>query len=300
MVDESILSIQGLSKIYGNIKAVDTLDLEIKKGQVFGLLGPNGSGKTTTLSIVLGLIKPQSGHFKWFGKPLTAATLRKIGSILETPIFYPYLSATDNLKIIADIKRLSYNSIDEKLAQTGLLARKNHLFKTYSLGMKQRLAIAAALLGDPEVLILDEPTNGLDPQGIAEIRELIIAIAKGGKTIILASHMLDEVQKVCSDVAVLRNGKCLYSGKVAIMTSDGLLLEVMADNPDQLKTALENCPWATISEEEKKCFYVQLQKDYSASDLNRYLLDQQVILNHLTTKHKTLESHFLDLLKNKA
>lgn len=300
MVDESILSIQGLSKNYGSIKAVDALDLEVKKGQVFGLLGPNGSGKTTTLSIVLGLIKPQGGHFKWFGKPLTAATLRNVGSILETPIFYPYLSATDNLKIIADIKRISYNSIDEKLAQAGLLARKNHLFRTYSLGMKQRLAIAAALLGDPEVLILDEPTNGLDPQGIAEIRALIIDIAKSGKTIIIASHLLDEVQKVCSDVAVLQNGKCLYSGKVDFMTSDGLLLEVMADNSDLLKTALENCPWATISDHGTNCFYVQLQKDYTASDLNRYLIDQQVVLNHLTTKHKTLESHFLELLKNKV
>jgi ABC-2 type transport system ATP-binding protein len=300
MVDESILSIQGLSKNYGSIKAVDALDLEIKKGQVFGLLGPNGSGKTTTLSIVLGLIKPQKGHFKWFGKPLTAATLRKVGSILETPIFYPYLSATDNLKIIADIKRISYNSIDEKLAVTGLLERKNHHFKTYSLGMKQRLAIAAALLGDPEVLILDEPTNGLDPQGIAEIRGLIIDIAKDGKTIIIASHLLDEVQKVCSDVAVLQNGKCLYSGKVDFMTSDGLLLEVMADKPELLIAALDNCQWATISSREKDHFLVQLQKDSSASDLNRYLIDQQVVLNHLTTKHKTLESHFLELLKNKA
>ena len=297
MVDESILSIQGLSKNYGSIKAVDALDLEIKKGQVFGLLGPNGSGKTTTLSIVLGLIKPQKGHFKWFGKPLTAATLRKVGSILETPIFYPYLSATDNLKIIADIKRISYNSIDEKLAVTGLLERKNHHFKTYSLGMKQRLAIAAALLGDPEVLILDEPTNGLDPQGIAEIRGLIIDIAKDGKTIIIASHLLDEVQKVCSDVAVLQNGKCLYSGKVNFINNDGLLLEVMADKPELLIAALENCPWATISEKEKDHFLVQLQKDNSASDLNRYLLDQQVVLNHLTTKHRTLESHFLELLK---
>ncbi|MCK9452887.1 MAG: ATP-binding cassette domain-containing protein [Bacteroidales bacterium] len=300
MVDESILSIQGLSKNYGSIKAVDALDLEIKKGQVFGLLGPNGSGKTTTLSIVLGLIKPQNGHFKWFGKPVTAATLRRIGSILESPIFYPYLSATDNLKIIADIKRVSYDSIDEKLAMTGLLERKNHHFKTYSLGMKQRLAIAAALLGNPEVLILDEPTNGLDPQGIAEIRGLIIDIAKEGKTIIIASHLLDEVQKVCSDVAVLQNGKCLYSGKVDFMTGDGLLLEVMADKPELLIAALENCQWATISSREKDHFLVQLQKDNSASDLNRYLIDQQVVLNHLTTKHKTLESHFLALLKNKA
>ena len=300
MVDESILSIQGLSKNYGSIKAVDALDLEVKKGQVFGLLGPNGSGKTTTLSIVLGLIKPQSGYFKWFGKPLSAATLRNVGSILETPIFYPYLSATDNLKILADIKRVSYDSIDEKLALAGLLARKNHLFKTYSLGMKQRLAIAAALLGDPEVLILDEPTNGLDPQGIAEIRALIIDIAQSGKTIIIASHLLDEVQKVCSHVAVLQNGKCLYSGTVDVMTSDGLLLEIMADNSEQLKAALENCQWATISDQDTNYFYVHLQKDFSASDLNRYLLDQEVVLNHLTTKHKTLESHFLELLKNTA
>lgn len=300
MVNESILSIQGLSKSYGSIKAVDSLDLEVKKGQVFGLLGPNGSGKTTTLSVLLGLIKPQRGEFKWFGKPLTAATLRKIGSILENPIFYPYLSATDNLKIIADIKRVSYNSIDEKLAQAGLLARKNHLFKTFSLGMKQRLAIAAALLGDPDVLILDEPTNGLDPQGIAEIRTLITDIAQSGKTILIASHLLDEVQKVCSHVAVLQNGKCLYSGKEDVMTGEGLLLEIMADNKELLKTTLENCAWATLSDQDTNYFYVQIQKDHSPGDLNRYLLDQNLVLNHLALKHKSLESHFLELLKNKA
>lgn len=300
MVDQSILSIRGLSKNYGSIKAVDALDLEVKKAQVFGLLGPNGSGKTTTLSIILGLIKPKTGTFEWFGKPLTSATLRKVGSILETPLFYPYLSATDNLKIIADLKQISYHTIDEKLDQVGLLARKKHLFKTYSLGMKQRLAVAAALLGDPEVMILDEPTNGLDPQGIAEIRQLISTIAKSGKTIILASHLLDEVQKVCSDVAVLQNGKCLYTGKVEAIIGNGLSVEVMADDMNKLKAVLEKCPWAKISKQEKNSIQVQLQKDYLTSDLNAYLYSNQVVLSHLASSHKTLESHFLELLKNKS
>ncbi|MBU1370659.1 MAG: ATP-binding cassette domain-containing protein [Bacteroidetes bacterium] len=298
MVSETILSVQALSKNFGKIKAVDKLSLEIKRGQVFGILGPNGSGKTTTLGIVLGLIKPQSGDFKWFGKPISSTLLRNIGSILETPLFYPYLSATDNLKIIADIKQVDYQGIDEKLKLVGLYDRRNHAFKTYSLGMKQRLAIAAALLGNPEVLILDEPTNGLDPQGIAEIRDLIKAIALQGKTIILASHLLDEVQKVCTDVAVLQNGQCLFTGKVETITSQGLAVEAMAEHDELLKQAIESCAWAKIIDQQQKVFHIQLDSGHLASDLNRYLLEHEVALSHLTTIKKTLERHFLELLKN--
>ncbi|MDA3944497.1 MAG: ATP-binding cassette domain-containing protein [Bacteroidetes bacterium] len=298
MVSETILSVQALSKNFGKIKAVDKLSLEITKGQVFGILGPNGSGKTTTLGIVLGLIKPQSGDFKWFGKPISSTLLRNIGSILETPLFYPYLSATDNLKIIADIKQVDYQGIDEKLKVVGLYDRRNHAFKTYSLGMKQRLAIAAALLGNPEVLILDEPTNGLDPQGIAEIRDLIKAIALQGKTIILASHLLDEVQKVCTDVAVLQRGQCLFTGKVETITSQGLAVEAMAEHDELLKQAIESCAWAKIIDQQQKVFHIQLDSGHLASDLNRYLLEHEVALSHLTTIKKTLERHFLELLKN--
>ena len=199
----AVLTIDHLHKRYGKIQAVNDLSLEIEEGSVFGILGPNGSGKTTTLGMLLSVIRPDFGSFSWFGRsaasPRDAAVSRKrIGAILETPIFYPYLSAVENLKIVAQIKGCQYERIDEVLRTVDLLERKDDTFKHYSLGMKQRLAIASALLVDPQVMILDEPTNGLDPQGIAEIRSLIVQIAGQGKTIILASHLLDEVQKVCT------------------------------------------------------------------------------------------------------
>ena len=204
---ETILQINELTKRYRRLTALDGLSLEIEKGQVFGLLGPNGSGKTTTLGILLDVIQPTSGSFQWFGGESNSDSRKKIGSILETPCFYPYLSASRNLRIVAEIKGCEKKRIDEVLEWVGLYDRRNDSFKTFSLGMKQRLAIAAALLPDPPVLILDEPTNGLDPTGIAEIRGLIQDISERGKTLILASHLLDEVQKVCSHFAILQKGK---------------------------------------------------------------------------------------------
>ena len=239
---EPVLSISGLSKHYGSIKAVDDLSLEINRGEVFGLLGPNGSGKTTTLGIILDVIRPNKGSFHWFGQIPVKDARKRIGSILEVPVFYPYLSAVRNLRIIADIKGIPYDGIDDTLNITGLLDRKNSSFRTYSLGMKQRLAIAAAMLGEPEVMILDEPTNGLDPKGIVDIRELILKVASRGTTIILASHILDEVQKMCSHVAILAAGRKLFSGRVDEVLNDSQWVELSAHKMDALKLVLHHIP----------------------------------------------------------
>jgi ABC-type multidrug transport system ATPase subunit len=233
-----VLEINNLSKNYGRIKAVDQASFSVEKGQVFGILGPNGSGKTTTLGIILDVIQPSEGSYQWFEEPNSHQQRKKIGSILETPNFYPYLSAVNNLKIVADIKGIDYSDIERVLKVTNLVDRKDDKFKTYSLGMKQRMSIASALLGDPEVLVLDEPTNGLDPQGIAEVRNLIIELGNQGKTIILASHLLDEVEKVCTHAAVLKKGKFFLQvmserfwvmwPKVEIAAADNELLKSLA------------------------------------------------------------------------
>lgn len=293
-----ILSIKKLSKHFGSIKAVDQLDLTVEKGQVFGILGPNGSGKTTTLGIILGAIAPHEGSYEWFGQPPSASIRRRIGSILETPLFYPYLSATDNLKIIADLKQLPYTTIDESLRRVGLFERRRSKFSTYSLGMKQRLAVAAALLGNPEVMILDEPTNGLDPQGIAEIRNLIKKVSAEGTTIILASHLLDEVQKTCTDVAVLRSGRCLFTGKVDTMLHKGLTVELMADDQSHLQKILEECPFISDFDTLSSPWKVKLKEGNDATQLHAFLIGKEVVLNHLAAEKKSLEEQFLEILNH--
>mgnify|MGYP000956338405 FL=1 len=207
-MSEIILHTEQLTKRFSRrILAVDGMDLEVPKGQVFGLLGPNGSGKTTTLGMILGVVSKTKGSYSWFGQGEDYRLRKKIGAILEQPNFYPFLSARQNIMVHSQIKDIRKPDTDGLLKLVGLYERADDPFKTYSLGMKQRLAIASAMLADPEVLIFDEPTNGLDPQGIAEIRKLILDIRDMDKTIILASHLLDEVQKVCSHFAVLRKGK---------------------------------------------------------------------------------------------
>jgi ABC-2 type transport system ATP-binding protein len=292
---ETILSTENLTKNYGRLKAVDGLNLDIKRGTVFGILGPNGSGKTTTLGMVLDVIKTTSGSYQWFGKAPAKHQRKRIGAILETPIFYPYLSGTRNLEIVALIKGLSSSRIPAVLEQVGLLDRKDDKFRTYSLGMKQRLSIASALLCDPEVMILDEPTNGLDPQGIADIRALIIDIAKQGKTIVLASHLLDEVQKVCSDFAVLKEGKLIYSGKVTDVTKGEIAVEVMAT--ELLDEALSECRIIESFKKELDKYEVKMKDGYGAENLNKYLSDRGITVAHLLTMHKSLEKQFLEILK---
>lgn len=292
---ESILTIENLTKKFGRLTAVNNLSLEIKRGDVYGILGPNGSGKTTTLGILLDVIQKTSGEFKWFNQPANKEVRKRIGAILETPIFYPYLSATKNLEIVAQIKGAPFTNIDIVLKKVELFERRNDKFRTFSLGMKQRLSIASALLCDPEVMILDEPTNGLDPQGIAEIRDLIKSIANDGKTIILASHLLDEVQKVCNHFAVLKKGNLLYSGLVDDIDKGIVNVEVAAE-VEGLQQLLESCPFVVKVTEDFGKYTAQLEKDMQSLDLNRYLFEQGVSLSHLVTQKKSLEKQFLELL----
>ncbi|MGB5356207.1 MAG: ATP-binding cassette domain-containing protein, partial [Eudoraea sp.] len=232
---KTILTVNQLTKKFGYLTAVDNLSFSIEKGNVYGILGPNGSGKSTTLGIVLNVVNATSGSFSWFdGNTSTHDALKKVGAIIERPNFYPYMTAIQNLKLVCKIKEVPFSKINDKLELVGLLDRKDSKFRTYSLGMKQRLAIASALLNDPEILILDEPTNGLDPQGIHQIREIIKKIASEGTTILLASHLLDEVEKVCSHVVILRKGKKLYSGRVDGMLATFGFFELKSENESGL------------------------------------------------------------------
>ncbi|GAA5038090.1 ABC transporter ATP-binding protein [Marivirga lumbricoides] len=294
---ENILKISGLTKHYGKITAVNALDLEIKKGNVFGLLGPNGSGKSTTLGIILGVTQKSSGEYQWFDQQPIASQRKRIGAILESPTFYPYLSGVQNLKIVCRIKDVPQQRIDEVLKIVGLYERGRSPFKTYSLGMKQRLAIASALLSDPEVLILDEPTNGLDPQGIAEIRQLILEIAAGGKTIILASHLLDEVQKVCTHFAVLKNGKKIFTGSVAESLSGNDGVEISSFNIEQLEELAKAYKGVKqIKKNNLNRLEVQFDDQVNILEFHQYLIEKGIVLNHLAYINKSLEKQFLELL----
>ncbi|MFT5596202.1 MAG: ABC-type multidrug transport system ATPase subunit [Flammeovirgaceae bacterium] len=293
----SVLNINGLSKKFGRLTAVDNLELNVPKGSVFGILGPNGSGKSTTLGMILGVINPTSGSFDWFEGEQGHQVRKKIGAILEAPCFYHYLSAAANLKVTATIKEAPTSRINEVLDRVGLLSRKDDPFRSFSLGMKQRLAIGSALLSDPEVLILDEPTNGLDPQGIAEIRNLIIDLANEGRTIITASHMLSEVQRICTDFAVLRMGKKIYQGKVRELDQEKARYEIWAEDAASLGTALDSGSFISSHRKEGDAFVVMLDKDKSAADLNTYLMEKGVALNRLVPQATTLEQRFLEILK---
>lgn len=294
---ETILSLKNLDKKYGKVHAVNNLSFDIKKGNVYGILGPNGSGKSTTLGIILNVVNKTSGEFNWFNGTLsTHQALKKVGAIIERPNFYPYMTATQNLALICKIKGIATDKIDEKLTTVNLFERRNSKFKTFSLGMKQRLAIASALLNDPEILILDEPTNGLDPQGIHEIREIITSIAKKGTTILLASHLLDEVEKVCSHVVIIRNGIKLYSGLVDEMTKSKGLFELKVDGDQtQLITFLENHPAIGKITKEHLTIIATLTEELSASEINTMLFKKGIVLSHLLKRKPSLEQQFLDL-----
>ena len=293
---ETILTIDNLNKKFGKIHAVKDVSFEIKNGNVYGILGPNGSGKSTTLGIILNVVNKTSGNYKWFdGKTDTHHALKKVGAIIERPNFYPYMTAEENLKLVCDIKGIHYDKVDEKLEVVGLSDRKDSPFRTFSLGMKQRLAIASALLNDPEILILDEPTNGLDPQGIRQIRDIIKHIASLGTTILLASHLLDEVEKVCTHVIVLRKGEVLYSGSVhEIMACEGFF-ELQSENNSALKTLLQHHSAVDKIDEEDGKLYVFLKSPLEAADLNRYLFQNNISLQHLVKRKHSLEEQFLQL-----
>lgn len=297
---EKVLEIGHLTKKFGKMTAVDDLSFSVEKGNIYGLLGPNGSGKSTTLGIILNVVNPTIGSWKWFEEEPTTNSLKKIGAIIERPNFYPYLSAEKNLEIVAQIKGAEKHKIDEKLKLVGLLDRKHDKFRTFSLGMKQRLAIGAALLNDPEVLILDEPTNGLDPQGIIQIRELILEIASTGTTIILASHLLDEVEKVCSHVVILEKGKTLYSGRVDEMTAGFGYFEISSGDNHRLQEVLLSLPHfdRVSSENGNGLLKAILKEDLNGESLNKQLFEQGIILKHLVKRKESLEQQFLQLTKN--
>ncbi len=293
---EKVLTISGLHKNYGKIHAVNDLSLNVERGSVYGILGPNGSGKTTTLAIILGVVNSTKGNFSWFGNDNSKNDRKRIGAILEQPLFYPYLTAEKNLQIVASIKEVGYSDIERVLKIVELYERKDSKFRTFSYGMKQRLAIASALLGNPEILIFDEPTNGLDPKGIAEIRELIIRIAKKGVTILLASHLLDEVQKTCSHVAVLQNGKKLYEGRVSDVLNLSDTIEVSSQHIDFLETTLLKFDKIKSIEKEVEMLLVTLNEGLTAEDLNGFLVEKGIVVSHLAMRKKSLEQQFLELL----
>ena len=297
---ETILSLKNLDKKYGSVHAVNNLSFDIKKGNIYGILGPNGSGKSTTLGIILNVVNKSSGDFSWFNGTLsTHEALKKVGAIIERPNFYPYMTAVQNLKLICKIKEISAEIIDEKLKTVNLYERKNSKFSTFSLGMKQRLAIASALLNDPEILILDEPTNGLDPQGIHEIRQIITEIASKGTTILLASHLLDEVEKICSHVIVIRNGIKLYSGSVDEMTASKGFLELKIEKDEEkLLVALELHPSVKKVVKNHEIIIATLNDDTSATDMNTFLFGKGLFLSHLVKRKPSLEQQFLDLTNN--
>lgn len=294
---EKVLEISNLSKSYGRITAVRDLNIEVGPGHVFGILGPNGSGKTTTLAIVTGIISPDAGKYRWFGREPAAELRKNIGSLIEIPNFYPYLNLQRNLDIVARIKAKPASDIERVLKTVNLWERRTSRFDTLSLGMKQRLSIAAVLLGDPSILVLDEPANGLDPEGIAEVREIILREREKNKTIILASHILDEVEKVCTHVAVLKNGQTVAQGSVHQLLSDVDPVVVSCTEPDKLKEEIVRAGLSESIERTDNTLVIILKKGRDAKDVNEFAFSKGIVLEHLETRKKSLESQFLELVK---
>lgn len=292
-----VLEINNLTKSYGSVQALRGISFNVPQGTVFGILGPNGSGKTTTLGIVMDILRASSGSIKLFGEVPTNLHRKRIGTLLETPNFYHYMSAVDNLKIAAAIKDVENPDIDGVLKKVNLYERRNSKFQTFSLGMKQRLAIASCLLGNPEVMVFDEPTNGLDPVGIAEIRELIKKIASEGHTIIMASHLLDEVEKVCTHVAIMKKGELLMTGSVQEILSNEDTAELGCTDVAQLKNIMEKFP-NTLKIAESETGYITVNFPLGTTNLgalNKYCFDNGLVLSHMQMKKKSLEARFLEM-----
>jgi len=291
----SILEINQLCKRYGKNQALNQLDLRVEAGNIYGILGPNGSGKTTTLGIILGVIRANSGTYRWFEQEPSYLHRRRIGVLLETPNFYPYLSAVKNLEVVATIKGCSFDNIEGVLKQVDLWERHKTPFKTYSLGMRQRLAVAAALLSDPDVLVLDEPTNGLDPQGIADMRRIIQAIGERGKTIILASHILDEVEKICTHVAVIKRGNLLTAGEISQVLRPENRIMIAAPDLAVARDLFRQHPGVKSVTTQGPLLELIVNEDLKAGDLNRHAFDNGLLLSHLQAQQKGLEETFLEL-----
>ncbi len=298
---KNILTITDLNKKFGRIHAVKNLSLNIQKGNIYGILGPNGSGKSTTLGIVLNVVNKSSGDFCWFDGTLqTHEALKKVGAIIERPNFYPYMTAEENLNLVCKIKKISIENVKEKLELVGLYDRKDYKFRTFSLGMKQRLAIASALLNNPEILILDEPTNGLDPSGIHQIRDIIKQIATNGTTILLASHLLDEVEKICSHVLILRKGEMIYSGKIEDMSKNNVFFEIGSEDLYLLETKIESLFPVKKIKHDTDFLKVNFDTEISAKEINQKFFDAGITLNHLAKKKESLENVFLTLTQSSS
>lgn len=298
---ETILTIENLTKKFGKLTAVDNLSFSIEKGNVYGILGPNGSGKSTTLGIVLNVVNKTSGNFSWFGGDVsTHNALKKVGAIIERPNFYPYMTAKQNLELVCKIKGVATTQVQKTLDTVGLLDRQDDTFKGFSLGMKQRLAIASALLNTPEILILDEPTNGLDPQGIHQIRGIIQKIASQGTTILLASHLLDEVEKVCTHVVVLSKGKSLYVGRVEQMNASFGFVTLQCSDMLGLKKVLEESTSFENIKQDAAYLVANLTQEMDAAKLNAFLFEKGITLSHLVQRKESLEEKFLALTQNPA
>ena len=294
-----ILTVENLYKNYGTVQALKNVSFTVPPGSVFGILGPNGSGKTTLLGIIMDVLKASKGNFKLFDKEPTSDQRKQIGTLLETPNFYHYLSGQKNLEIAAAIKGISFTDIPRVLEIVNLTQRKDSKFSTYSLGMKQRLAIGSCLLGDPQVMVFDEPTNGLDPVGIAEIRELIKKLYHNGKTIIMASHLLDEVEKVCTHVAILKRGELITTGNVNEILANEDIIELGSDDNEKLLLILKSLNNYTNVKEADGL--VQLFYPVGAADLaaiNKHCFNNGIVLKHLTIKKKSLEAKFFELTNN--
>ncbi|CEN51100.1 ABC transporter ATP-binding protein [Capnocytophaga canis] len=293
---KTILEIRQLTKKFGSFVAVDNVSFQIEKGSIYGLLGPNGSGKSTTLGMILNVVNKTSGEYQWFnGNISNQQALKRIGAIIERPNFYPYMSAYENLRLVCKIKGATTDKIQEKLQLVGLWEVKDRKFSAFSLGMKQRLAIASALLNDPEILILDEPTNGLDPQGIHQIRELIRYIASQGVTVLLASHLLDEVEKVCTHVVVLQQGKMRYNGRVDAMFNDYGFFELATQHNEKLQEALRDFAEFDKIIIEGNLIRAYLKTDIPSEELNKRLFEKGYVLSHLVKRKESLENQFLKL-----
>ncbi|MDI3320843.1 ABC transporter ATP-binding protein [Pinibacter soli] len=295
-----VLEINNIHKSYGATKALNGISFSVPKGSIFGILGPNGSGKTTLLSIILDVLKANSGTFNWFSEASSEVQRQCIGTLLETPNFYHYLSATNNLEITRQISgRGKKGEIDIALQKVKLFDRRNSKFSTYSLGMKQRLAIGAALLGSPSILVLDEPTNGLDPVGIAEIRELILELNAKGHTIIVASHLLDEVEKICTHVAIMKFGKLLTCGPVAEVMSNDDLVELGAENSEVLLFVMGKYLGVLNIRTEKNLVVIGLPKGAAdLEEINSFCFNSGIVLNHLYVRKQKLETRFFELTQN--
>jgi ABC-2 type transport system ATP-binding protein len=295
---EVVLRVSGLSKRFGVFDAVKGIDLELRRGEVFGFLGPNGAGKSTTVGMILGLIAPSAGSIELFGVKQNGnrwAALRRIGAIIEEPAFYPYLSGWDNLQVLADsIGGIHRSKITEVLERVNLLDRAKDQYGHYSMGMKQRLGIASTLLRDPELIILDEPTNGLDPAGTKEIRDLIPRLAHESRAIMLCSHLLHEVEMVCNNVAIIKQGVVIANAPIKDLLSKGNQLQIRIDKMEQAMAILNGLPWVKSVNKEGDFLMIDVPLERGAS-VNQALAENGLFVSELINRTTSLESVFLQL-----